>query len=104
MDYTTKEIFIAKENTQIFNMFSRLKDMENQYLSYIREKLGEDFKTIEVYPPKRKKFDCPTNCGNTYVWINCIYTSSDNKSRILETLCARLDCGEKFLIYQENNT
>ena len=103
MKYKTIETFRAKENPQIFNLYARCKDLDAQNQSYIVEKLGNNYKTTEVYPPKRKKFACPTQCGNTYVWINRIHTSLDNEFQVLEALCAQPDCGEFFLIYQDNN-
>ena len=97
------ETFVAKENSQLFSMYARIKDLLEQNQKYIEDKLGKDYKSVEVYPHKRKKFHCPTNCGNTYIWIKRIYVSLDNESQILEALCAKADCGEPFLIYQRRD-
>lgn len=101
MKYETKETFVAKENLSIFGISARIKDLQSQNLQYITSKLGNNYVYKQIYPAKRKKFPCPTACGNTYIWINGVYTSEDIQAQILEATCAQLGCGEYFLIYQE---
>lgn len=101
MNYVTKDIFIAKRNTHLFSWIEQAKDEEKQMTEYIKAKIGNDYNSVEVYPSKRKKIDCPTNCGNTYVWIKRIYVTANKQKQILYVQCANTFCGECFLVYRE---
>ena len=101
MKYIIKETFITKRNTALFSFVEQAKDEERQAKEYINDKLGDKYKSIEVSPPKRKKIECPTDCGNTYVWIKRIYATEDNKKQILFVECANVLCGEYFYVYLE---
>ena len=102
MNYVIKETFTAKRNTQLFSWIEQINDENNQMTKFIKSKLGNDYNTVKIYPPKRKKLECPTNCGNTYVWIKEIYTTADKQKQILYAQCANTFCEECFLVYQEN--
>ncbi len=102
MKYIVKEVFTTKRNTLLFSWIEQTRDEQRQADEYIKSKLGDNYKREEVYPPKRKKFDCPADCGNTYIWIKEIYTTADMQKQILYAQCANTFCGENFLIYREN--
>ena len=101
MNYVTKEVFTTKRDTSLFSWIAQARDEQRQANEYISCKLGNDYKSEEVYPPKRKKFDCPADCGNTYVWINKICFTPDRQKQILCVQCAHIGCGEIFFVYQE---
>ena len=100
-DYITIETFTAQRDKQLFSFCQQAQDEERQINAYITKKLGSNYKTIDVYPYKRKKIDCPFKCGNTYVWIKRIYVSTNMYNRILYAKCANTLCEEDFLVYQE---
>lgn len=98
-EYITIETKQSKRNTALFNLYEQAKDEINQLEQYIKEKLGNDYMHTEIYPKKRKKFDCPCNCGNTWVWITDKYYKND--LQILKATCANAFCEEIFLILQK---
>ena len=100
INYKTYEFFCSKRDKSLFSLISQAKNEEQQKLNYIRQKLGEKvfYKNVQN---QRKKIECPENCGNTYVWIQQIYTTEDKKKRVLYVRCANTFCGEMFLVYQE---
>lgn len=102
MNYVIKETFTAKPNAQLFSWGKQARNEEKQMTEYIKSKIGNAYRSVEVYPPKRKKIDCPTDCGNTYVWIKHVYTTADKQKQILDVQCANTFCGECFLVYLEN--
>lgn len=59
MKYIVKEVFTTKRDTLLSSWIEQARDEQRQADEYIKSKLGDNYKREEVYPPKRKKFDCP---------------------------------------------
>ena len=99
-EFITIETKMSKRNTDIFNWLRQAIDEEKQLNNYIIKKLGKDHTHIEIYPKKRKKFPCPENCDNTYIWITDKYIKGE--FQIIKATCAH--CDTIFLIFQKHKS
>lgn len=98
-EYITIETKQSKRNTDLFGWVAQAQDEIKQLEDYIIEKLGKNFSHTEIYPKKRKKFPCPCNCDNTWIWLTDKYSNGD--LQILKATCANVFCEETFLILQK---
>ena len=96
-DYEFSHTKTTTPDTEVFNLFARIQDEMEQFDELLLEEDLDGGDYIGFMPHKRKKFSCPTKCGNTYVWLEDVYESADKQKLVCAVTCAR--CSERFLIY-----
>lgn len=90
-------------NTDIFSGYYQAQDESEQFDKLLCEENVFGGNYIPFIPRKRKKFSCPMECGNTYVWLDDVYESIDKQRLVYIAVCAR--CGEQFLMcYKRKNS
>ena len=89
-------------DTEIISIFRRAQDEMEQFDKLLIEEKLSDGDYIGFMPYKRKKFSCPTKCGNTYVWLKDVYESADKQKLVCVATCAH--CNERFLICCKRKT